>query len=161
LTTLPQFEIIVVEESGKGPYSLTQPQMRMIMEYRIGKKVTVNEDGHNMRTTNENGLDTMIKDSYDTESHAEVDTRRRNKSLGSGKSKKTMSTRRCFDNIKNTRLRVMSNTGIVTISGTTIDTRKASDDEFKNGWCKTLSDEEKKRVKIERMMKLYMKKFGS
>ena len=132
--------------------------MRMIMEYRIGKKVTVNEDGHNMRTTNENGLDTMIKDSYDTESHAEVDTRRRNKSLGSGKSKKTMSTRRCFDNIKNTRLRVMSNTGIVTIGGTTIDTRKASDNEFKNGWCKTLSDEEKKRVKIERMMKLYMKK---
>ena len=130
------------------------------MEYRIGKKVTVNEDGHIMRTTSENGLDTMIADPYDIESHVEVDTRLRNKSLSSGKNRKTMSTRRCFDNSKNTKLRVMSNTGIRTISGTTIDTRKASDDEFKNGWCKTLSDEEKKRVKKERMMKLYMKKFG-
>ena len=131
------------------------------MEYRMRKKVTVNEDGHNMRTINENGLDTMIKDSYDIGSHSEVDEKMRNKTLDSGNTKKKMSTRRCFDTSKNTRVRVMSNIGIVTLSGTTIDTRKASDDEFKNGWCKTLSDEEKKRVKIERMMKLYMKKFGS
>ena len=131
------------------------------MEYRMRKKVTVNEDGHNMRTINENGLDTMIKDSYDIGSHSEVDEKMRNKTLDSGNTKKKMSTRRCFDTSKNTRARVMSNTGIVTLSGTTIDTRKASDGEFKNGWCKSLSDEEKKRVKIERMMKLYMKKFGS
>ena len=130
------------------------------MEYRIGKKVTVNEDGHNMRTTNENGLDTMIKDSYDTESHAEVDTRRRNKSLGSGKSKKTMSTRRCFDNAKNFKKREMVNIGKVTIHGTTIDTSKASDGEFKNSNCVYLSDKEVKSVKISMAMRMYMDKFG-
>ena len=105
------------------------------MEYRMRKKVTVNEDGHNMRTINENGLDTMIKDSYDIGSHSEVDEKMRNKTLDSGNTKKKMSTRRCFDTSKNTRVRVMSNIGIVTLSGTTIDTRKASDGEFKNSKC--------------------------
>jgi hypothetical protein len=155
LTILPQFEIIVVEESGKGPYSLTQPQMRMIMEYRIGKKVTVNEDGHNMRTINENGLDTMIKDSYDIGSHSEVDEKMRNKTLDSGNTKKKMSTRRCFDNSKNNKKRVMTNIGIIVEHGTTIDSRKASDGEFKNSRCVSVNVHEyKKKSFVDKLLEM-------
>ena len=130
------------------------------MEYRMRKKVTVNEDGHNMRTTNENGLDTMIKDSYDIGSHSEVDEKMRNKTLDSGNTKKKMATRRSFDASKNFRVREMSNTGEVTLHGTVIDTSKASDGEFKNSECVNLSGQEFKSAKVSRAMRMYMDKFG-
>ena len=129
-----------------------------IVDYKIRKNATVTDDGHTMRTTGGDVIDSMISESHDV--NIEVDDRARNKSLGSGKSKKTMSTRRCFDNSKNFRAREMSNRGEVTLHGTVIDTSKASDGEFKNSNCVYLSDKEIKSVKISMAMRMYMDKFG-
>ena len=127
-------------------------------EYRMRKNFTVTDDGHTMRATGSNGIDTMISESHDI--NIEVDDWMRNKSLNSGDTKKKMATRRCFDNSKNHRSRVMSNTGEVTIHGTVIDTSKASDGEFKNSRCVNLSGQELKSAKVSRAMRMYMDKFG-
>ena len=127
-------------------------------DYRMRKNITVNEDGHVMRTTGSNVIDSMISDSHDI--NIEVDDKMRNKSLNSGDTKKKMATRRCFDASKNFRVREMSNTGEVTLHGTFIDTSKASDGEYKNSECVNLSDKEIKSVTVSKAMKLYMDKFG-
>ncbi|HIK67387.1 MAG TPA: hypothetical protein EYF95_05405 [Flavobacteriales bacterium] len=119
-----------------------------IDDYKIRKNATVTDDGHTMRTTGGDVIDSMISGSHDI--NIEVDDRARNKSLGSGKSKKTMSTRRCFDNAKNFKKREMVNIGKVTIHGTTIDTSKASDGEFKNTKCVNLSTREIKDIIVSR-----------
>ena len=130
------------------------------MKYRIRKNISVNEDGHIMRAISENGLDTMIADTYDAGSHTEVDIKTRTKIFSSGDTKKKMSTRRSCDASKNFRVREMSNTGEVTLHGTFIDTSKASDGEFKNSRCVNLSGQELKSAKVSRAMRMYMDKFG-
>ena len=125
-------------------------------EYRMRKNFTVTDDGHTMRATGSNGIDTMISESHDI--NIEVDDWLRNKSLNSGDTKKKMATRRCFDNSKNHRSRVMSNTGEVTIHGTVIDTSKASDGEFKNSRCvSTRNDSELLSAKRDRFVEMMMK----
>ena len=127
-------------------------------DYRVRKNTTVNEDGHIMRASGSNGIDTMISESHDI--NIEVDDKMRNKSLNSGDTKKKMATRRCFDASKNFRAREMSNTGEVTLHGTFIDTSKASDGEYKNSECINLSDKEIKSVRVSMAMRMYMDKFG-
>ena len=125
-------------------------------EYRMRKNFTVTDDGHTMRATGSNGIDTMISESHDI--NIEVDDWMRNKSLNSGDTKKKMATRRCFDNSKNHRSRVMSNTGEVTIHGTVIDTSKASDGEFKNSRCvSTRNDSELLSAKRDRFVEMMLK----
>ena len=130
------------------------------MKYRIRKNISVNEDGHIMRAISENGLDTMIADTYDAGSHTEVDIKTRTKIFSSGDTKKKMSTRRSFDNSKNFKKREMTNIGIVVEHGTIIDTSKASDGEYKNSSCVNLSGQEFKSAKVSRAMRMYMNKFG-
>ena len=127
-------------------------------EYRMRKNFTVTDDGHIMRASGSNGIDTMISESHD--SNIEVDGKTKIKIMSSGNTKKKMATRRCFDNSKNHKSRVMSNTGEVTLHGTFIDTSKASDGEYKNSRCVNLSDKEIKSVKISMAMRMYMDKFG-
>jgi len=122
------------------------------------KNFTVTDDGHIMRATGSNGMDTMIGDSHDI--NIEVDEKTKIRIMSSGDTKKKMATRRCFDASKNFRAREMSNIGEVTLHGTFIDTSKASDGEFKNSECVYLSDKEIKSVKISRAMRMYMDKFG-
>ena len=125
-------------------------------EYRMRKNFTVTDDGHTMRATGSNGIDTMISESHD--SNIEVDGKTRIRIMNSGDTKKKMATRRCFDNSKNHRSRVMSNTGEVTIHGTFIDTSKASDGEFKNSRCvSTRNDSELLSAKRERFVDMMMK----
>ena len=120
------------------------------------KNFTVTDDGHTMRATGSNGIDTMISESHD--SNIEVDGKTRIRIMNSGDTKKKMATRRCFDNSKNHRSRVMSNTGEVTIHGTFIDTSKASDGEFKNSRCvSTRNDSELLSAKRERFVDMMMK----
>ena len=126
-------------------------------EYRMRKNFTVTDDGHTMRATGSNGIDTMIGENHDI--NIEVDGKTRIRIMNSGDTKKKMATRRCFDNSKNHRSRVMSNIGEVTLHGTVIDTSKASDGEFKNSRCvSTRNDSEllsAKRVRfVEMMLKL-------
>ncbi len=124
--------------------------------YRMRKNFTITEDGHTMRATGSNGIDTMISESHDI--NIEVDDRLRNKSLNSGDTKKKMATRRCFDATKNFRIREMSNTGEVSIHGTIIDTSKASDGEFKNGRCVSArNNSELKSAKRARLIDKLMK----
>ena len=120
------------------------------MKYRMRKNISVNEDGHIMRAISENGLDTMIADTYDAGSHTEVDIKTRTKIFNSGDTKKKMSTRRSFDNSKNFKKREMTNIGIVVDQGTTIDTSKASDGELKNTKCVNLSAREIKDAIVSR-----------
>ena len=127
-------------------------------EYRMRKNFTVTDDGHTIRATGSDGIDSMIGDSHDI--NIEVDQKTKIKIMSSGNTKKKMATRRCFDNSKNHRSRVMSNTGEVTVHGTFIDTSKASDGEYKNSRCVNLSDKEIKSVKISMAMRMYMDKFG-
>ena len=127
-------------------------------EYRMRKNFTVTDDGHIMRASGSNGIDTMISESHD--SNIEVDGKTRIRIMNSGDTKKKMATRRCFDNSKNHRSRVMSNTGEVTVHGTFIDTSKASDGEYKNSECVNLSDKEIKSVRVSMAMRMYMNKFG-
>ena len=127
-------------------------------EYRMRKNFTVTDDGHIMRASGSNGIDTMISESHD--SNIEVDGKTRIRIMNSGDTKKKMATRRCFDNSKNHKSRVMSNIGEVTLHGTVIDTSRASDGEFKNSRCVNLSDKEIKSVKISMAMRMYMDKFG-
>ena len=127
-------------------------------EYRMRKNFTVTDDGHTMRATGSNGIDSLISDSHDI--NIEVDDKARRRIMRSGNTKKTMATRRCFDNSKNHKSRVMSNTGEVTLHGTFIDTSKASDGEFKNSECVNLSGQELKSAKVSRAMRMYMDKFG-
>ena len=125
-------------------------------EYRMRKNFTVTDDGHIMRATGSNGIDTMISESHD--SNIEVDGKTRIRIMNSGDTKKKMATRRCFDNSKNHRSRVMSNTGEVTIHGTFIDTSKASDGEFKNSRCvSTRNDSELLSAKRDRFVDMMMK----
>ena len=127
-------------------------------EYRMRKNFTVTDDGHTMRATGSDGIDSIISDSHDI--NIEVDDKARRRIMRSGDTKKKMATRRCFDNSKNHKSRVMSNTGEVTLHGTFIDTSKASDGEYKNSECVNLSDKEIKSVTVSKAMKLYMDKFG-
>ena len=127
-------------------------------DYRMRKNITVNEDGHIMRSTGSDGIESLISDSHDI--NIEVDGKTRIKIMRSGNTKRSMATRRCFDNSKNFRAREMSNRGEVTLHGTVIDTSKASDGEFKNSNCVYLSDKEIKSVKISMAMRMYMDKFG-
>ena len=127
-------------------------------EYRMRKNFTVTDDGHTMRATGSDGIDSMISDSHDI--NIEVDQKTKIKIMNSGDTKKKMATRRCFDNSKNHRSRVMSNTGEVTLHGTVIDTSRASDGEYKNSECVNLSDKEIKSVKVSMAMRMYMNKFG-
>ena len=127
-------------------------------DYRVRKNTTVNEDGHVMRATGSDGIDSMISDSHDI--NIEVDEKTKIRIMSSGDTKKKMATRRCFDNSKNHRARVMSNTGEVTVHGTFIDTSKASDGEYKNSRCVNLSDKEIKSVRVSMAMRMYMNKFG-
>ena len=127
-------------------------------EYRMRKNFTVTDDGHTMRATGSNGIDSMTSDSHDI--NIEVDDKARRRIMRSGDTKKTMATRRCFDNSKNHKSRVMSNIGEVTLHGTVIDTSRASDGEYKNSRCVNLSDKEIKSVTVSKSMKLYMDKFG-
>ena len=122
------------------------------------KNFTVTDDGHIMRATGSNGIDSMTSDSHDI--NIEVDDKARRRIMRSGDTKKTMATRRCFDNSKNHKSRVMSNIGEVTLHGTVIDTSRASDGEYKNSRCVNLSDKEVKSVKISMAMRMYMDKFG-
>ena len=127
-------------------------------DYRMRKNITVTDDGHTMRATGSNVTETMIAEGYDIGSHTHVDEKSRNRMLNSGDTKKKMSTRRCFDNSKNHRSRVMSNTGEITIHGTVIDTTKASDGEYKNSRCvSTRSDSELLSAKRERFVEMMMK----
>ena len=126
--------------------------------YRMRKNFTVTDDGHTMRATGSNGIDSMTSDSHDI--NIEVDDKARRRIMRSGDTKKTMATRRCFDNSKNHKSRVMSNIGEVTLHGTVIDTSRASDGEYKNSRCVNLSDKEVKSVKISMAMRMYMDKFG-
>ena len=128
--------------------------------YRIRKNTTVTDNGHTMRATGEDGLDSMSSEHYDISSHYEVREDWRDKLMSSGVTKKNISTRTSTDNTKNFRAREMSNTGEVIIHGTTIDTSKASDGKFKNSKCVTLSGQELKSAKVSRAMKMYMDKFG-
>ena len=127
-------------------------------DYRVRKNTTVNEDGHVMRTTGSDGIDSMISDSHDI--NIEVDEKTKIRIMSSGDTKKKMATRRCFDNSKNHKSRVMSNTGEVTLHGTFIDTSKASDGEYKNSKCVNLSDKEIKSVRVSMAMRMYIDKFG-
>ena len=127
-------------------------------DYRVRKNTTVNEDGHIMRASGSNGIDTMISESHDI--NIEVDDKARRRTMRSGDTKKTMTTRRCFDNAKNFRTRELSNIGEVTLHGTFIDTSKASDGEYKNSKCVNLSGQELKSAKVSRAMRMYMNKFG-
>ena len=126
----------------------------MIMSYKMRNKTSIGNDGHVMKTGKEDGLDAIIADSHDVNIEVRIDWR--NKLMSSGLSKRGIGTRKCFDNTKNFNKRVTSNTGIVTSHGTVIDTRKASDGEFKNSWCKTLTEAEKKRYKKARFVKRMM-----
>lgn len=131
----------------------------MMNNYRIRKNTTVTDDGHTMRATGEDGLDSMSSEHYDISSHYEVREDWRRKLMSSGSIKRTMSTRKSSDNAKNFRAREMSNTGEVSIHGTTIDTSKASDGEFKNGICVSARKNSKlksaKRARlIDKLMKL-------
>ena len=127
-------------------------------EYRMRKNFTVTDDGHTMRATGSDGIDSMISDSHDI--NIEVDQKTKIKIMNSGDTKKKMATRRSFDASKNFRAREMSNTGEVTLHGTFIDTSKASDGEYKNSECVNLSDKEIKSVKVSMAMRMYMNKFG-
>ena len=125
-------------------------------DYRVRKNITVNEDGHIMRTSGSDGIDTMISDSHDI--NIEVDEKTKIRIMSSGETKKKMTTRRCFDNSKNHRARVMSNTGEVTIHGTFIDTTRASDGEYKNSRCvSTRNDSDLLSAKRERFVDMMMK----
>ena len=125
-------------------------------EYRMRKNFTVTDDGHTMRATGSNGIDSLISDSHEV--NIEVDDKARRRIMRSGDTKKTMATRRCFDNSKNHKSRVMSNTGEVTLHGTFIDTSKASDGEFKNSRCvSTRNDSELLSAKRERFVDMMMK----
>ena len=125
-------------------------------EYRMRKNFTVTDDGHTMRATGSNGIDSLISDSHDI--NIEVDDKARRRIMRSGNTKKTMATRRCFDNSKNHRARVMSNTGEVTLHGTVIDTSRASDGEYKNSRCvSTRNDSELISAKRERFVDMMMK----
>ena len=125
-------------------------------DYRVRKNITVNEDGHIMRTSGSDGIDTMISDSHDI--NIEVDEKTKIRIMSSGDTKKKMTTRRCFDDSKNHRARVMSNTGEVTIHGTFIDTTRASDGEYKNSRCvSTRNDSELISAKRERFVDMMMK----
>ena len=125
-------------------------------EYRMRKNFTVTDDGHTMRATGSNGIDSMTSDSHDI--NIEVDDKSRRRIMRSGNTKKTMATRRCFDNSKNHKSRVMSNIGEVTLHGTVIDTSRASDGEFKNSRCvSTRNDSELLSAKRERFVDMMMK----
>ena len=124
--------------------------------YRMRKNFTVTDDGHTMRATGSNGIDTMISESHDI--NIEVDGKTRIRIMNSGDTKKKMATRRCFDNSKNHRSRVMSNIGEVTLHGTVIDTSRASDGEFKNSRCvSTRNDTELLSAKRDRFVEMMMK----
>tara|TARA_B100000470_G_C19717646_1_gene358444 strand:- start:435 stop:830 length:396 start_codon:yes stop_codon:yes gene_type:complete len=128
----------------------------MMNEYRMRKNVTVNEDGHIMRVGGEDVKKVMTKESHVI--NIEVDDKARRRVMRSGASKKSMATRRCFDNTANFRLRTMSNIGIVTIDGSTIDTSRASDDDKKNGRCvSTRNDSELLSAKRDRFVEMMMK----
>ena len=125
-------------------------------EYRMRKNFTVTDDGHTMRATGSNGIDSLISDSHDV--NIDVDDKARRRIMRSGDTKKTMATRRCFDNSKNHKSRVMSNIGEVTLHGTVIDTSRASDGEFKNSRCvSTRNDSELLSAKRERFVDMMMK----
>ena len=125
-------------------------------EYRMRKNFTVTDDGHTMRATGSNGIDSLISDSHDI--NIEVDDKARRRIMRSGNTKKTMATRRCFDNSKNHKSRVMSNIGEVTLHGTVIDTSRASDGEYKNSRCvSTRNDSELLSAKRERFVEMMMK----
>ena len=125
-------------------------------EYRMRKNFTVTDDGHIMRATGSNGIDTMISESHD--SNIEVDGKTRIRIMNSGDTKKKMTTRRCFDNSKNHRARELSNIGEVTLHGTVIDTSRASDGENKNSRCvSTGNDSELLSAKRERFVDMMMK----
>ena len=125
-------------------------------EYRMRKNFTVTDDGHTMRATGSNGIDSMTSDSHDI--NIEVDDKSRRRIMRSGNTKKTMATRRCFDNSKNHKSRVMSNIGEVTLHGTVIDTSRASDGEYKNSRCvSTRNDSELLSAKRERFVEMMMK----
>ena len=125
-------------------------------EYRMRKNFTVTDDGHTMRATGSNGIDSLISDSHDI--NIEVDDKARRRIMRSGNTKKTMATRRCFDNSKNHKSRVMSNIGEVTLHGTVIDTSRASDGEYKNSRCvSTRNDSELLSAKRERFVDMMMK----
>ena len=124
--------------------------------YRMRKNFTVTDDGHTMRATGSNGIDSMTSDSHDI--NIEVDDKARRRIMRSGDTKKTMATRRCFDNSKNHKSRVMSNIGEVTLHGTVIDTSRASDGEFKNSRCvSTRNDTELLSAKRDRFVEMMMK----
>ena len=124
--------------------------------YRMRKNFTVTDDGHTMRATGSNGIDSMTSDSHDI--NIEVDDKSRRRIMRSGNTKKTMATRRCFDNSKNHKSRVMSNIGEVTLHGTVIDTSRASDGEFKNSRCvSTRNDTELLSAKRDRFVEMMMK----
>ena len=125
-------------------------------DYRVRKNTTVNEDGHVMRATGSDGIDSMISDSYDI--NIEVDEKTKIRIMSSGDTKKKMTTRRCFDNSKNHRARELSNIGEVTLHGTVIDTSRASDGEYKNSRCvSTRNDSELLSAKRERFVDMMMK----
>ena len=124
--------------------------------YRMRKNFTVTDDGHTMRATGSNGIDSMTSDSHDI--NIEVDDKARRRIMRSGDTKKTMATRRCFDNSKNHKSRVMSNIGEVTLHGTVIDTSRASDGEYKNSRCvSTRNDAELLSAKRDRFVEMMMK----
>ena len=126
------------------------------MEYRIRKNFTITDDGHTMRATGKNGIDTMTSASHDI--NIEVDIRLRNKTLSAGYTKKTMSTRKCFDNSSNYKKRIMTNKGLVTEHGTVIDTSRASDGEYKNSRCvSTRNDSELHTAKKDRFIEMMLK----
>ena len=125
-------------------------------DYRVRKNTTVNEDGHVMRATGSDGIDSMISDSHDI--NIEVDEKTKIRIMSSGDTKKKMATRRCFDNSKNHKSRVMSNIGEVTLHGTVIDTSRASDGEYKNSRCvSTRNDAELLSAKRDRFVEMMMK----
>jgi hypothetical protein len=123
--------------------------------YKIRKNTTVTDDGHTMKTVGGDVTETMIAEGYDIGSHTHVDVKTRTRIMKSGNTKKKMSTRRCFDNSKNNKKRVMTNIGIIVEHGTTIDTRKASDGEFKNSRCVSVNVHEyKKKSFVEKLLEM-------
>ena len=125
-------------------------------DYRVRKNSTVTENGHIMRATGSDGIEALISDSHDI--NIEVDDKARRRIMRSGDTKKTMATRRCFDNSKNFKAREMSNIGEVTMHGTIIDTSRASDGEYKNSKCvSTRNDTELLSAKRDRFVEMMMK----
>ncbi len=132
------------------PQTNQPTEIDIMSSYKMRNNSSIGNDGHVMKTGGEDTMKTMIGDKHELNIEVRIDWR--NRLMSSGTTKRGIGTRKCFDTNKNYRLRELSNIGIVTSHGTTTDTRKASDGDFKNSRCKTLTEIEKKKAKRDRFV---------